>query len=129
MFYHNLGQVKLYSNAKLKSELGIQPIDANTTIIDSCYSLIEKGIVPKKPGYQGPQGATDQPTTKTQGVGESEPPPNDSAEQQQTEETQDSNPQPEEPKETQGEVNNDPQPAEEQQPTEEIKQDRNIDNQ
>ena len=92
-------------------------------IIDSCYSLIEKGIVPKKPGYRGPKGATDQPTAETQGVGEVEPHPVDSAGQQQTEETQGGDPQPaEEPGETHG-VDNDPQPAEEQQPTEETKQD------
>ena len=120
--YPNLGLVMLLSNDKLKRELGIQPTDVNTTIIDSCYSLIEKGIVPKKPGYRGPQGATDQPMAKTQGVGEIKPHPIDSAEQQQTEETQDSDPQLEEPKETHG-VDNDPQPAEEQQPTEETKQD------
>ena len=119
--YPLLGRVMLFSNDKLKRELGIQPHDANTTIIDSCYSLIEKGIVPKKPGYRGPQGTTDQPTAETQGVGESEPHSNDSVGQQQTEETQDNDPQPEEPKETKGEVNDDPQLVEEQQPTEETK--------
>ena len=119
--YPSLGRVMLLNNDKLKRELSIQPHDVNTTVIDSCYSLIEKGIVPKKPGYRGPEGVTDQPTAETQGVGESKPHPNDSAVQQQTEETQDNDPQPEEPKETKGEVNDDPQLVEEQQPTEETK--------
>ena len=53
--YPNQGRVMLFSNQKMMTELGIQPSDVNTTIIDSCYNLIEKGIVPKKPGYRGPQ--------------------------------------------------------------------------
>lgn len=38
-------------NTRMKSVLGISPIDANTTVIDMAYDLIEKGIVKKTKKY------------------------------------------------------------------------------
>ena len=55
-FYPGIGSAVQYSNEKMKTELGIEPRDTCQTILDTCYSFIEKGLVPKKPGYTGPGG-------------------------------------------------------------------------
>ncbi len=44
-----------YDTTKLKDILGIEPIDLNATIIDTCYSLIEYGVVPKTANYRNPK--------------------------------------------------------------------------
>ncbi len=41
------------SNDKMKSQLGIEPRSAETTIIDQCYTLVDLGLVKRKPGYLG----------------------------------------------------------------------------
>lgn len=53
--YQHLDKVTLCNNDKVKNELRISLSDVNRAIIDSCYSLIERGLVARKPGYHGPQ--------------------------------------------------------------------------
>ena len=52
--YPAVGNILLFSNEKMKSELGIEPRDPKETVIDSCYGLIEQGAVVKTPQYHGP---------------------------------------------------------------------------
>jgi hypothetical protein len=40
----------------MRSILGINPIPSEQTVIEMAYSLIELGVVPRKPQYHGPQG-------------------------------------------------------------------------
>ena len=62
MVYPSVGNVIEYDNTRMRTVLGIEPRDMNTTIIDACYGLIEMGIVSKTRGYHGP--TTDQQTTE-----------------------------------------------------------------
>ena len=41
------------SNDKIKSVLGIELRSEESTIIDQCYTLVDLGIIKKKPGYLG----------------------------------------------------------------------------
>lgn len=43
-----------YDNSKSKQLLGIKYIEPSESLIAMAYSLIERGIVPKKRGYKGP---------------------------------------------------------------------------
>ena len=52
--YLKLGRVLHFSNEKMRTELGIEPRDIRSTILDTCYSIIENGIVPKMDNYRGP---------------------------------------------------------------------------
>ena len=52
--YPKLGRVLHFSNEKMRTELGIEPRDIRSTILDTCYSIIENGIVPKMDNYRGP---------------------------------------------------------------------------
>ncbi|XP_065844529.1 uncharacterized protein [Oscarella lobularis] len=54
--YDYCGTFIRYDNSPMKNELGIEPIGIKESIIESAYSLIDKGIIPKKPGYRK-QGA------------------------------------------------------------------------
>ena len=54
-FYPGVNSMIIYSNERMRNELFIPPGDVRQAIIDGCYSLIEKGIVEKKPGYTGPR--------------------------------------------------------------------------
>ena len=53
--YKQIGWSATIDCSKAKNELGVEISDTNQTIIDVCYSLIEKGLVAKKPGYHGAQ--------------------------------------------------------------------------
>ena len=53
--YKQIGWSATIDCSKAKNELGIEISDTNQAIIDVCYSLIEKGLVAKKPGYHGAQ--------------------------------------------------------------------------
>ena len=53
MMYHMLGKQFDYSNEKLKGELGVTPRSVKETLVDTGYSIIDVGILPKKPGYLG----------------------------------------------------------------------------
>ena len=53
LMYTMLGKKINYCNDKMKGELGIEPRTPKETLIDTAYSVIEMGIVPKKPGYLG----------------------------------------------------------------------------
>lgn len=50
----SIGKRRECDNSRMKSVLGVMPRDIRDTIIDMCYSLIEFGIVEKRPGYTGP---------------------------------------------------------------------------
>ena len=54
LVYPMLGVVTTYSNAKMKNDLGVEPRDIESSILDTCYSLIESGAVPKTRDYRGP---------------------------------------------------------------------------
>jgi hypothetical protein len=43
-----LGIKTNYDNSRLVNELKIQPTELKKSLIDMAYSLIERGIVPKK---------------------------------------------------------------------------------
>jgi nucleoside-diphosphate-sugar epimerase len=51
--YQKLGKKVNFSNEKMKGELGIEPRSPKDTLIDTAYSLVDHGIVVKKPGYLG----------------------------------------------------------------------------
>ena len=53
--YPMIGTEIKYDNKKMMSQLGIQPRDPKTSVIDTCYGLIEIGAVEKKERYRGPQ--------------------------------------------------------------------------
>ena len=49
----NAGNEIQLSNDRMRSQLGIEPRAEEATIIDQCYTLIDLGLVKKKPGYLG----------------------------------------------------------------------------
>ena len=53
-FYRNLGKMSKISNEKMKTELKIEPRDVRKSIVETGYSLIEHGVIPKAPGYLPP---------------------------------------------------------------------------
>uniref|UniRef100_A0A1X7V130 NAD-dependent epimerase/dehydratase domain-containing protein n=1 Tax=Amphimedon queenslandica TaxID=400682 RepID=A0A1X7V130_AMPQE len=55
--YPAIGTEIKYDNTKMISQLGIQLRDSKTTIMDTCYGLIEIGAVEKKERYRGPPKA------------------------------------------------------------------------
>ena len=57
--YACLNHVLTYDVEPMRSILGINPLPSEQTIIEMAYSLIELGIVPRKPRYRGPQGGTE----------------------------------------------------------------------
>ena len=63
LIYPNLDKVLTYNTEKMRGELGIEPRDANATILDTCYDLIEKDYIPKARGYRG--RPSDQPPPDT----------------------------------------------------------------
>ncbi|XP_065921022.1 uncharacterized protein [Dysidea avara] len=61
LIYPSIGKQLTFINNRMINELGIQPQDTEKMIIDTCYSLVEFGLVPKTPQYHGakpkvPQG-------------------------------------------------------------------------
>lgn len=65
LVYPILGKVITLSNEKMCNELGVVPRDTRTTILESCYGLIELGVVGKKGGYRGPPNNTHDAMTKS----------------------------------------------------------------
>ena len=55
--YPMIGTEIKFNNTKMISQLGIQPRDPKTSVIDMCYGLIEIGAVEKKERYRGPPNA------------------------------------------------------------------------
>ena len=51
--YPMIGKTVTFNNAKMRSQLGIEPRDPKISVIDSCYGLIEIGAVEKTPQYKG----------------------------------------------------------------------------
>ena len=52
--YSALDKTIIFQNDKMKKDLGVEPMDMSQSVIDTCYSLIEGGVVRKTPGYRGP---------------------------------------------------------------------------
>jgi len=52
--YPNIGKTVIYNTDRMTNVLGIQPIDADKSIIETAYSLVEFGLIPKTPQYHGP---------------------------------------------------------------------------
>ena len=52
-FTPGLSKITHYDNLRLRGLLGINPIDIRNSVIDMCYSLIERGFVPKTELYTG----------------------------------------------------------------------------
>ena len=48
-----IGKQTTLDNTRMRYVLGIEPRDINETLIDMCYSLIEKGLVKKTSQYTG----------------------------------------------------------------------------
>ena len=61
VIYPTIGKKIIYKNDRLINELGIQPIPAKQSFIETGYSIIELGMVPKTSKYYGPGG---KPETK-----------------------------------------------------------------
>ena len=68
--YSQVGVNLYYSKEKMEGELGVKPYSIKDTLIDTCYSFIELGIVKKTQQYRGPKAtrttpppATDQSTS------------------------------------------------------------------
>ena len=57
LIYPLIGKVNTYANERMRNVLNIQPKDTAESIIQTCYNLIEMGLVPKKPGYRKPPEA------------------------------------------------------------------------
>ena len=53
-FTCGLGEITHYDNRRMRRLLGMTPIDVRRSVIDMCYSLIERGFVPKTKQYTGP---------------------------------------------------------------------------
>ena len=51
--YPLLNKKVLFNNERMRSILGVEPRDVATTVLDTCYNVIEFGVVPKKNGYLG----------------------------------------------------------------------------
>lgn len=62
--YPFIGKVARYNNEKMVRELGITPRPMKDTIVDTCYSLIELGVVRKTPRYLGPPSTRPPPPSK-----------------------------------------------------------------
>lgn len=87
--YPGIGKRIVYSNEKMRSELGVQPRPARESLIDTCYSLVELELVHRTQGYLGPPSSRPK---KTAEGGEAQPSPPE--EQQETEQpTAESKPQ------------------------------------
>ena len=93
LVYPVLGVVSTYSNAKMKNNLGVEPRDIESSILDTCYSLIESGAVPKTRAYRGPptlatnlskQEGEPSPTQKDMPTIHQEEPPSTSIQQQES---------------------------------------------
>ena len=59
--YPVIGKRLVYNNDRMVKELGIQPRGAKEAFIETAYSVIELGMIPKTPQYHGPGG---KPETK-----------------------------------------------------------------
>jgi nucleoside-diphosphate-sugar epimerase len=57
--YPSLNKVLTYNVEPMRSILGINPIPSEQTVIEMAYSLIELGVVPRKPQYHGPLKETE----------------------------------------------------------------------
>ena len=68
MMYPMLGKQITMSNEKMKGELGIEPRPVRDTLIDTGYSIIEMGLVQKKPGYLGHPSTRPPPEEKEEGA-------------------------------------------------------------
>ena len=67
--YSLLGKRVLFNNERMKGELGIEPRPINETLLDTCYSLVEIGLVKRTRGYLG------HPSTRPEPAPEPEPEP------------------------------------------------------
>ena len=73
-----------FDTTKLREMLGIEPIDLNTTIIDTCYDLIEHGVVPKTANYKSQSSTGAEPASSEQpAVGKDDEPANKAATEQE----------------------------------------------
>ena len=50
----NIGKVVTYKTDRMQSVLGISPIPLQQTLIEMAHSLIQYGLLERKPGYSGP---------------------------------------------------------------------------
>ena len=59
----NIGKVVTYKTDRMQSVLGISPIPLQQTLIEMAHSLIQYGLVERKPGYSGPasKGGAEKP--------------------------------------------------------------------
>lgn len=62
--YPMIGKVVVFNNEKMVRELGIEPRPMRSTIIDTCYSLIELGVVRKTAQYLGHPSTRAPPLSK-----------------------------------------------------------------
>ena len=54
--YPIIGKRLIYNNDRMVKELGIQPRGAKESFIETAYSVIKLGMIPKTPKYHGPGG-------------------------------------------------------------------------
>ena len=78
VMYTMLGKKLDYSNEKMKGELGVEPRPAKETLIDTGYSMVEMGIIPKKPGYLG-HPSTRPPPPEPAAAAEGDAPPQEAS--------------------------------------------------
>lgn len=84
--YPSIGKVTRFNNEKMVRELGVEPYPLRDTIIDTCYSLIEMGLVGKTSQYLGhpstrppPPSKDDKPAAETTAKPPSDEPQSDPA--------------------------------------------------
>ncbi len=75
MAYNGVNKKHTWSNERMKNELGVIPRPIEKSIIDTCYSIIEFGLVAKTPGYLGPHESRNKTLVAENG----EPKPSDDA--------------------------------------------------
>ncbi len=91
--YPGVNKKHTWSNERMKTELGVSPRPMDKSILDTCYSVIEFGLVAKTPGYLGPPESRNQPQAATEGdtstsVDATEAQPSDETEAQPSDETE-----------------------------------------
>ncbi len=65
--YSGINKTLTWSNERMKNELGVTPRSIEKSILDTCYSVIEFGLVAKTPGYLGPPESRNKPPAATEG--------------------------------------------------------------
>ncbi|XP_074657492.1 uncharacterized protein LOC141910679 [Tubulanus polymorphus] len=65
-----IGKTMKYDNTRMKEKLGIEPRDINATLLEGCYSMIEKGLIKKPKPKKTKKAAADAEKDEEEGKAE-----------------------------------------------------------